>query len=91
MKIIETVGQGEKRVDITHSNNMNCLTISTILRNKDKIMEQMKSAVLKMLTINNIEEAWKSDGGDGETFQCVDAGSAAVSGLADSRESEKPL
>ena len=38
-------------VDITHSYNMNYLTIGTILRNKDKIMEQMKSAVLMMLTI----------------------------------------
>ena len=78
-------------VDITHSYNMNYLTIGTILRNKDKIMEQMKSAVLMMLTINNIKEAWKSDGGDGQTFQCVDAVSASVSCFADSKESEKPV
>lgn len=77
----------EKLVDIIRSYNMNCLTISTILRNKDKIMEQMKSAVLMMLTINNIKEAWKSDGGDGETFQCVDSGSVLASCLADSKES----
>ena len=51
MKIIERVEQGEKMADIAHSYNMNYLTIGTILRNKDKIMEQMKSAVLMMLTI----------------------------------------
>lgn len=79
-------------VDVAHSYNMNHSTISsTILRNKDKIMEQMKSAVLMMLTINNIKEAWKSDGGDGQTFQCVDAVSASVSCFADSKESEKPV
>ena len=38
-------------VDIAHSYNMNHSTISTILRNKDKIKEHMKSAVLIMLTI----------------------------------------
>ena len=38
---------------------------------------------------NNIKEAWKSDGGDGQTSQCVDAGSASASSSAqsDSRES----
>ena len=51
MKIIERVERGEKMTDISCSYNMNCLTISTILRNKDKIMEQMKSAVLMMSTI----------------------------------------
>ena len=39
---------------------------------------------------NNIKEAWRSDGRDGETFQCIDAGSASVSSPtqlnADSRE-----
>ena len=39
---------------------------------------------------NNIKEAWKSDGGDGETSQCVDVGLASVSSPtqvnADSRE-----
>ena len=39
-------------VDISHSYNMNHSTISsTILRNKDKIMEHMKSAVPITLTI----------------------------------------
>ena len=28
---------------------------------------------------NNIEKVWRSDGGDEETSQCVDAGSASVS------------
>ena len=38
-------------VDITHSYNMNLSTISTILKNKDKIMEHGKFAVNMMLTI----------------------------------------
>ena len=44
---------------------------------------------------NNVEEAWKIDGGDGETSQSVNAGSASVSNPpqlnADSRESLKFL
>ena len=40
---------------------------------------------------NNIKEAWKSDGGDGENSQCVDVGLASVLSPtqlnADSRES----
>ena len=32
-------------VDVTHSYNMNSSTISMILKNKDKIMEHVKSAV----------------------------------------------
>ena len=39
----------------------------------------------------SIEEAWKSDGGDGENSQCVDVGLASVLSPtqlnADSRES----
>ena len=38
-------------VDITHSFDMNCSTISMTLKNKDKIMEYMKPAVSVMLTI----------------------------------------
>ena len=38
-------------VDITHSYNMNLSTVSTILKNKDKIMEHGKFAVNMMLTI----------------------------------------
>ena len=37
-------------VDIAHSYNMNHSTISTILKNKDKIMEHVKSAVPMMST-----------------------------------------
>ena len=51
VKIIERMKWGKKMVDIAHSYNMNHSTISTILRNKDKIKEHMKSAVLIMLTI----------------------------------------
>ena len=43
---------------------------------------------------NNIKEAWRSDRRDGETFQCIDAGSASVSSPtqlnADSREIWEP-
>ena len=38
-------------VDIACSYNMNCSTIGTILKNKDKIMEHVKSAVWMMSTI----------------------------------------
>ena len=38
-------------VDVTRSYNMNHSTIGTILKNKDKIMEYKKCAVLMMLTI----------------------------------------
>ena len=88
-KIIERVEQVENMVDVTCSYNMNCPTISTILKNKDKIMEHVKSAVPMMLTI--ISKKHGSDGGDGEASQCVDAGSASASSPAqlnaDSRES----
>ncbi|TEA42510.1 hypothetical protein DBR06_SOUSAS25010007, partial [Sousa chinensis] len=42
---------GKKIVDVAHSYNMNHSTIGTILKNKDKIMEYVKSAVPMMLTI----------------------------------------
>ena len=51
VKIIERVERREKMVDVTRSYNMNRSTISTILKNKDKIMEHVKSAVPKMSTI----------------------------------------
>ena len=38
-------------VDAASSYNMNCSTIGTILKNKDKIMEHVKSAVPMMSTI----------------------------------------
>ena len=38
-------------VAIAHSYNMNCPTISMILKNKDKIMERVKFAVPVMYTI----------------------------------------
>ena len=51
VKTIERVERGEKMGDITRSYNMNRSTISTILKNKDKIMEHVKSAVPMMSTI----------------------------------------
>ncbi|XP_069901610.1 putative CENPB DNA-binding domain-containing protein 1 [Globicephala melas] len=50
-KIIERVERGEKEVDVTRSYNMNHSTIGIVLKNKDKIMEHVKSAVPMMLTI----------------------------------------
>ena len=32
-------------IDIVHSYDINCLTVSTILKSKDKIMEHVTSAV----------------------------------------------
>ena len=63
-------------VDVACSYNMNCSTIGTIQKNKDKIIARVRSALLIMLTI--IEKAWKSGGGDEETSQHVDAGSASM-------------
>ncbi|XP_069900768.1 tigger transposable element-derived protein 1-like [Globicephala melas] len=51
VKIIERVEQGKKIVDVACFYNMNHSTIGTILKNKDKIMEHVKSAVPMMLTI----------------------------------------
>ncbi|XP_069901617.1 tigger transposable element-derived protein 1-like [Globicephala melas] len=45
VKIIERMEQGEKMVDISHSYNMNHSTTGMILKNTDKIMEHVKSAV----------------------------------------------
>ena len=45
VKIIERVEWGEKIVDITRSDNMNHLTTHTILKDKDKILERVKSAL----------------------------------------------
>lgn len=38
-----------------------------ILKNKDKIMEHMKSSGPMRLTV-----VWENDGGDGDICQCVD-------------------
>ena len=51
MEIIERVERGKKTVDVAHSYNMNHWTIGMIQKNKDKIMEHVKSAVPMMLTI----------------------------------------
>ena len=76
-------------VDFAHSYNVNCSTISTILKNKDKIMEHVKSAVLMMLT--RISKKHGKVMEEMEKLLCVDARSASVSSPAqlnaDSRES----
>ena len=51
VKIIKRVELGKKMVDITRSHNMYCSTIGMILKNKDKIIEHVTSAVPMMLTI----------------------------------------
>ena len=51
VKIIERVEQGEKMVDIARLYNMNHSTNGMILKNKDKIMEHVKSVVPMMSTI----------------------------------------
>ena len=50
VKVIERVEQGKKMLDIAHSYNMNHSIIGTNLKNKDKIMEHVKSAVPTVLT-----------------------------------------
>ena len=50
VKIIERVEQGKKMVD-AHSYNTNHSTIGTILKNRDKIMEHVKSALPVIATI----------------------------------------
>ena len=48
MEIIERVERGEKVVDVAHSYDMNCSTVGTGLKKKDKIMGHVKPAVPKM-------------------------------------------
>ncbi|TEA28755.1 hypothetical protein DBR06_SOUSAS24510007, partial [Sousa chinensis] len=43
VKVIERVEQGKKMLDTAHSYNMNHSIIGTNLKNKDKIMEHVKS------------------------------------------------
>lgn len=50
VKKIKRLEQGEKMLDGARFYNMNHSTISTIL-NKDKIVEQVKSAVPRMLRL----------------------------------------
>ena len=63
---IERVLRGEMLVDIARSHESS--TIGRILKNKDKTMEHVTSAVLMMLTIISKKQG-KVDGGDGETSQ----------------------
>ena len=51
VKIIERVERGEKMVEVVCSHNMDRSTMGTILKNKDRIMEHVKSAVPMMSTI----------------------------------------
>ena len=51
VKIIEREEWGKKMVDVAYTYKTNCSTISMILKNKDNIMECVKSAVLMMSTI----------------------------------------
>ncbi|ROT86069.1 putative tigger transposable element-derived protein 1-like isoform X9 [Penaeus vannamei] len=49
--IIKRVERGEKMADVARSYQMNRSTIGTILKNKDKIMEHVKSSVPMQSTI----------------------------------------
>lgn len=60
MKIIEITEQVKKMVGIGHSYNMNCLTISMILKNKDLIMK--REVCYTDDVSNSIEEMWKRNG-----------------------------
>lgn len=71
MKIIEITEQVKKMVGIGHSYNMNCLTISMILKNKDLIMKHVKFAIL-MMSATVLKNCGKEM--DGETSQNEDAG-----------------
>ncbi|XP_057575413.1 tigger transposable element-derived protein 1-like isoform X2 [Hippopotamus amphibius kiboko] len=51
VKIIERVERGEKMVDVAQSYNLNRSTIGSIVKNKDKIMEHVKSAMPMTSTI----------------------------------------
>ena len=89
VKIIERVGRDSKIVDVSRSYNMNC---STINDSKEQGQDHGTCEVCCANDVNsNIEEAWKSDRGDEEISQFVDAGSASVSSPTqlnvDSRES----
>ena len=77
MKIIERVEQGEKMADIAHSYNMNYLTRHD--SKKQKPDHGTCEVCCASVVDSNIKEAWKSDGGVGETSHCVDAGSASAS------------
>ena len=71
MKIIEIVEQVKKMVGIGHSYNMNCLTISMILKNTDLIMKHVKLAIL-MMSATILKKCGREM--DGETSQNEDAG-----------------
>ena len=82
-------------VDITSSYNMHHPTISTILKNKDKMTEHVKSAVSIMSKIT-LKKRGERDGGDGESFQDAHAVSASAlcptqlrAGLGESSEDVK--
>ena len=51
VNIIKRVERGEKMADVARSYQMNRSTIGTILKNKDKIMEHVKSSVPMHSTI----------------------------------------
>ena len=59
-------------VEVVRSYNTDCSTIGTVPKNKAKIMKHVKSCAKD--ANNNIEAAWKNDGGNRKTPQCVDAG-----------------
>ena len=49
--IIKKLDAGERMVSVAHAYNMNCSTISTIYKQKDRIMEHVKNAVMMQSTV----------------------------------------
>ena len=83
--------QGKKMVDIAHSYESFNHQHNSKEHGQDRGTREVCCADNGD---NKIKEGWKSDGGDEETSQCADAGSASASSPtqlnADSRESRKP-
>ncbi|KAB0368760.1 hypothetical protein FD755_019794 [Muntiacus reevesi] len=55
----------EKMVEVICSYNTDCSTTGRVLKNKAKIMKHVKSCAKDVN--NNVEEAWKNDGGNRKT------------------------
>ena len=75
VKTIERVEQGKKTVDVTHSYKL----FNHEQNSKEQRQSHRPCEVWFANDVhNNVKEAWRSDGGDGETLHCIDAGSASA-------------
>ena len=64
-------------VDVICSYNTDCSTTGTVLKNKVKIMEHMKSCAEDVNS--NTEEAWKNDGGNRKNSVWMQGSASALS------------